>query len=190
MPIQITDPRTLPPNFYFISKDGTFDFVSYLIKLRTQAEWNHSMLMRKPGFVVSQGMQLVEQPIDLYMKNGTRLDFFTLTNPIAQVLVAMNAYVDKRLAGNWLSKSYDILGIFGQLIGVPAIHTPGLDYCSEFTLSVLKSGTPFMSTPDSTIIMGQSVESQPQQLEYLYLNNPSIFTHYGTYESDNGVIVP
>ena len=188
--IQITDPRTLPQDFYFISKDGTYDFVSYLIKLRTQAEWNHSMLMRNPGKVVSQDMQLTESPIDSYMKNGTRLDFFTLVDNNKRASDAMNAYIDKRLAGNWLSKSYDIIGIFGQLIGVPAIHTPGLDYCSVFTLSVLKAAAPFLSEKAGNIIMAQSVESQPQQLEYMYLNNPDVFNHYGIYESDAGVIVP
>src|SRR5665213_2498077 len=99
--IQITDPRTLPQDLYFISKDGTFDFFSWLIKLRTQAEWNHSMVMRSPGKVVSQGLQLSESPIDLYMKNGTRLDFFTLIDPSPQAIVAMNAYIDKRLSGSW-----------------------------------------------------------------------------------------
>ena len=187
--IQITDPRELPDNFYFVSKDGTFDFMSYLIKLRTQAEWNHSMIMRKPGMVVSQGLQLAEQAIDLYMKNGTRMDFFTLVNPNSQAIALMNSYIDKRLAGNWLSKSYDYLGIFGQMIGIPAIHTPGLDYCSEFTLSVLKAGAPFFSTVTSNVVMAQLPESQPQQLEYMYLNNPLVFNHYGTYESDAGVIV-
>ena len=187
--IQISDPRTLPPTFYFISKDGTFDFVSYLIKLRTQSEWNHSMVMRNPGYVVSQGIQLAENKIDDYMKNGTRMDFFTLTNPNQNIINLMNAYIDKRLSGNWFSKSYDFLGIFGQLIGVPAIHTPGLNYCSEFTLSVLKAGSFAMNQSDNKIINNQPAESQPQQLEYLYLNNPSIFTHYGTYESDSGVIV-
>lgn len=188
-PIQISDPRTLPPNFYFISKDGTFDFVSYLIKLRTQAEWNHSMLMRKPGMVVSQGWQLAETPINAYMKNGTRLDFFTLVDPNPQVINLMNAYIDKRLSGNWVSKSYDILGIFGQILGVPAIHTPGLDYCSVFTLATLRAGAPGMTKENADVIFRQSIESQPQQLEYMYINNPLTFNHYGTYESDDGVIL-
>lgn len=188
--IQISDPRTLPPDFYFISKDGTFDFMSWLIKLRTQAVWNHSMVSRKPGFVVSQDLQLEEIPIDRYMKNGTRLDFFTLVNPDPNVISLMNAYIDKRLSGNWLSKSYDIIGIFGQLIGVPAIHTPGLDYCSVFALSVLREGAPSMKLSDAKVILSQTVESQPQQLEYLYLNNPQIFNHYGMYESDNGITLP
>ena len=188
--IQITDPRELPNNFYFVSKDGTFDFVSYLIKLRTQAEWNHSFIMRKQGMVVSQGMQLAETPVDAYMKNGIRLDFFTLVDPNPQIIELMNAYIDKRLSGNWLSKSYDIIGIFGQLLGVPAIHTPGLDYCSVFALSCAKAGVPAMKEPAVSVINNQSVESQPQQLEYMYLNNPLVFNHYGMYESDAGVIVP
>lgn len=187
--LQISDPRNLPPNFYFISKDGTFDFMSYLIKLRTQAVWNHSMIMRKPGFVVSQGTQLAETRIDEYMKNGTRMDFFTLANPDPKVIDLMNAYVDKRLAGNFITKSYDYLGIFGQMIGLPFIHTPGLDYCSVLTLAILRAGAPAMNAVDNKVIMSQSVESQPQQLEYMYLNNPTTFTHYGYYESDQGIIV-
>lgn len=187
----INDPREIPQEDgpLFISKDGTFDLISYLIKVRTQAEWNHSMLSRTKGKFVSQDLLLNEKSMDLYMRNGTRLDFFTLVDINTRAIDAMNTYVNKRLSGAWYTKGYDFLGIIGQLIGIPAIHTPGLDYCSVFTLEVLRQMAPFLSDTSARVIMSMTRQSQPQQLHDMKINHPEVFNHYGMYESDAGVVL-
>jgi len=185
--LNITDPRNLPPNFYLISKSGV-DFLSELIQWKTGL-WNHSMLMRKPDFVVWQGIQIQEKSIELYMKKYVRMDFFTLKEVNVSAIAAMNSYINKRMSGHWWTQTYDFLGIVGQAIGIPAIHTPGLDYCSVFELAVLKAGAPFLPTKSAFVINTQTPESNPQNLHDMYVNNPDVFEYEGCYESDEGVIV-
>lgn len=185
--MNILDPRGLPEDFYFISKSGV-DLVSGLIQWKTGL-WNHSMVMRSPGKVVWQGLQIKEKPMDLYMTKNVRMDFFTLKGDTRNVITAMNNYIDKKMKGPWYGQTYDFLGIFGQAIGLPWIHTPGLAYCSVFELSVLRAGAPFLSTAAADIIMKVPVESNPQNIHDLYSKNPDIFEYVGMYESDIGIIV-
>jgi hypothetical protein len=183
----IIDPRKLPPNFYLISKSGV-DVVSALIQWWTGL-WNHSMLMRNPGKVVWQGIQIVEKPIDFYMKKDTRMDFFTIKNLPPNALIAMNKYINHRMSGPWYSQTYDFIGILGQILKQPWIHTPGLDYCSVFELAVLRSGAPFMPSEMANPIMAMAQESNPQQMHDFYVAHSDIFNYEGAYESDEGVIV-
>lgn len=184
---QITDPRTLPQNFYLISKSGV-DFLSSVIQWWTGL-WNHSMNSRKQGLVVWQGLQIVEKPIALYMKKYTRLDFFTIKGLTSSALSAMNEYIDKRMSGAWYSQTYDFLGIFGQILKQPWIHTPGLDYCSVFELSILRVAVPFMPKSYGDVITNQPPESNPQNLHDMYVKNPDVFSYDYYYESDEGTIV-
>lgn len=184
-PALITDPRNLPPDFYFISKSGV-DLLSGLIQWKTGL-WNHSMLMRTPGKVVSQGWQITETPIDGYMKKNIRMDFFTIQDINPSADAAMNNYINKRMAGRWYTQTYDFLGILGQAIGQPWIHMPGADYCSEFELLVLRAGAPFLSKRTSDLIMAQNQQSNPQNLHDMYVQS-GVFTYHGMYESDEGII--
>lgn len=183
----ITDPRELKAAFYLISKSGT-DLVSEAIQWKTGL-WNHSMLMRDSAKIVSQGWQIKEAPIDTYMKKNVRMDFFTLVDADPRAITAMNAYIYRRMAGPWYSQAYDLLGVFGQAISCPWIHMPGIDYCSEFQLAVMRAGCPFLDVKASSIIMNQSQTSNPQDLHDMYVKNPDIFNYVGMYESDEGVIV-
>src|SRR5665213_2551493 len=166
--MQIADPRLILQSECpkFISKSGV-DLVSEIIQWKTGL-WNHSMLMRTPGQVVWQGLQIVEKPISLYMKKYVRMDFFSLVETNPSAVSAMNNYINRRMAGAWYTQTYDFLGIFGQAIGVPAIHTPGLDYCSAFELAVLRAAAPFLSVANASVIMNQKLESDPQDLHDMY----------------------
>lgn len=183
----ITDPRELKAGFYLISKSGT-DFVSEVIQWKTGL-WNHSMLMRDSGKVVSQGLQIKEESIESYMKKNIRMDFFTIRDFTPRALHAMNLYMNRRMAGPWYSQAYDFLGIFGQAINCPWIHMPGLDYCSEFELAVMRAGCPFFTAHAATVILNQRQTSNPQELHDMYVKNPDVFQYEGMYESDEGVIV-
>lgn len=187
----IEDPRLIPQSYCptFISKSSTTDFESFLIQWDTAGCWNHSMLMRTQEKVVWQGLQIVEKPIDLYMNKGTRLDFFTLKDINPSAISAMNNYINKRMAGHWWTQTYDFVGIVGQAIHVPAIHTPGIDYCSVFELAVLRSMCPFLSKQSSDVIMAQKLESNPQDLHDMYVKNINVFIPYASYEADEGIVV-
>lgn len=185
------DPRTIPQSkaIVFCSKCSTTDFESFMIMWKTKGMWNHSMLMRTMGKFLWQGIQITEQSMDVYMKPGVSLDFYTLIDCPPAAQAAMIAYINKKISGPWYTQTYDFIGIFGQAIGLPWIHTPGLAYCSVFELSVLRAGAPFMDADKSKIIMAQPVESDPQQMHDLYVNNPTIFNYEGRYDADEGVVV-
>jgi hypothetical protein len=186
----ITDPRTVDPTLSpkFISKSGV-DFWSEAIEWRI-GMWNHSMLMRKKGLVVWQGWQIVEKPIDLYMKHGVRLDMFSLVDINQNAIDLMNNYINSRMSGPWMSQTYDWLGILGQAIGQTWIHLPGHDYCSVFELHCLRAMVPALSANSSKVIMAQSVESNPQDMHDMYVKNPDVFFPELYYESDEGIILP
>lgn len=183
------DPRRIPQSkaIVWVSKASSVDFESFLIMWKTRGLWNHSMLMRTAGKFLWQGLQITEAPMEVYLKLGTSLDFFTLVDCPPQAMTAMLAYIEKKKGGHWWTQTYDFIGIFGQAIGCPWIHTPGLAYCSVFELSVLRAGAPYMDPVKAKVIMAQPVESNPQQMHDLYYLNPSIFNYEGRYDSDEGV---
>lgn len=189
--MQIKDPRTLPEGFYLVSKNSSTDLISFLITFRTQGEWNHSMISRTPGKFVSQGLQITESDMGTYMKNGSRLDFFTLKDINPQALKVMNDYINSRMKGPWWTQAYDFLGIVGAAIGQQWIHTPGLEYCSEFVLLVLRQAALANALSDKacTAILTMGQEANPEDLHLFYTSYPEIFTYVGQYDSDMGVIV-
>lgn len=186
--IQIKDPRELPEGFYLVSKSSSIDLVSFLIQWRTGGQWNHSMGSRAKGKFFWQGLQIREQGMESYMKRGVSLDFFTLTDINFMALKAMNYYFDKRMAGAWNTQLYDGIGIIGQALGIPWLHTPGLDYCSVLELSVMRAGADYLPISGS-IIKAQKTESNPQDLHDMYTKNPSAFNYYGRYDADYGIDV-
>lgn len=185
------DPRLIPQSkaIVWCSKCSTIDLPSFLIMWRTGGMWNHSMLMKTAGKFLWQGLQITEMPMEVYMKPGISLDFFTLVDCPPQALEAMLAYIEKKKGSHWWGQTYDFLGIAGQALGMPWIHTPGLAYCSVFELSVLRAGAPFMAPEKAKVIMSQPVESNPQQMHNMYVLNPTIFNYEGRYDADEGVTV-
>lgn len=198
--MDINDPRAIQQNDLplFVFANSSTDLISFLITLRTQGNWNHAMLCVDAGKLAWQAMSVVnayrEAPMDPYLKKGSRLEFFSLTclNKSA-VMQYAQTYVSNRLKQPWYKKAYDFIGVFGQLIGFPKIHTPGLEYCSVDVTNCLKYlvsvASAYLSEEAVNVISAIPNEINPQDLHNLMVANPTIFTLYGQYESDQGVVV-
>ncbi len=89
----------------------------------------------------------------------------------------------------WWRKQYDWLGILGQALHLPWIHTPGLEYCSVDLLRCWKAGAMFLPAHDRTVILGIPNESSPSDLNRWAGNHPEVFNVYAEYLSDDGVVV-
>lgn len=187
----IADPRQIPQNDLplFVFSDNTTDFISFLITWRTNGTFNHAMFTRLQGKFVWQGWSYQEGMMDTYMKKGCRLKFFKLVNQTPDTVTDLSAYVTARMKRPWWTKAYDFLGILGQAIGMPGIHTPGLEYCSVDVTAALKSIAPSLPAKDLLVIGAIPSEINPQELHDYMVSNPSVFRIYGEYEFDEGIIV-
>ncbi len=188
----ISDPRLIPQTDMplIIFSDVTYGFIAFLIKWRTSGDWDHAMISRTQGmFVVQDFGGYHEKPMDVYLKKGNRLKFVSLVNVTSQIIDVFNISINYRLSLPWWKKAYDFLGIFGQAIGQPWIHTPGLEYCSVDVVRHLKNISSCLNPEDQRVILGIGNEWNPQQLEAYCQEHPETFKEYGKYESDDGVTV-
>lgn len=188
----INDPRLIPQldmPLIVLSEQKT-DFVSFLIDWRTKGSWDHVMLSINQGKFVCQDFGgYHEIPMDGYLKKGGELKFVKLLNSNQEFINAFRKSVLDRLSLPWYRKTYDFLGIFGQAIGQPWIHTPGLEYCSVDVIRHLKNACQYLPLLDRNIIMAIPPESNPQYLDEVICMNPSVFSIYGQWDSDSGVII-
>lgn len=189
--LTISDPRTIPDGDLplFVFANNSTDLISFLITWKTKGTWNHAMLAVNKGKFVSQATTYSEFPMDAYLKKGCRLEFYALVNMTPQASFIAQQYVTTRLSKPWWTKMYDWLGIFGQAIGLPKIHTPGLEYCSVDVTNCLQTIAQYLPDYDKKVINNIPDEINPQDLHDVMVINPSVFKLYGQYEADEGVIV-
>ena len=188
--IQISDPREIPitDGPFIVLANTTNDIIADAIDIRTNASYDHAMVCIHQGKFCTQGMTYAEVPMENYMKRGSELKFIKLVNNNPAFSFAFTQAVLARIALPWYKKMYDFLGIFGQAIGCPWIHTPGLMYCSVVDVLLLKSCAVNLPSPDNAIINGIPNESNPQNLDDFFKANPTVFETYGIYLSDEGVV--
>ena len=125
-PLQIKQ-KDLP---LIVLSDNVRGLFAFAIKAHSKGSYNHTMSMIRPGFVATQGMTYKEVPIEKYMNSKYRLKFWQpqLTGEQEERYVEL---VNEGLDQNWFKKSYDILGVLGQLIKIKLIQNPWKNYCSE-----------------------------------------------------------
>lgn len=141
--------------------------VSSLIKIRT-GNFNHAMIMVRPGLVVTQNFVLKEIPISKYMESGRIMQFWAINGLTKDDLEKMVCQINKDLKSPWWARSYDFLGILGQATGLTWIQSPFGNYCSENVakyLRILKKDVP--KRPD------------PSDLGILFKNSPDDFENIG-----------
>lgn len=189
--MQISDPRQIPQSDLplFVFSDSATDLVSFLITWRTKGIWNHAMSLTTAGKLDVQSWTYSQVKMETYMKKGSRLDFYCLVNATPQTIIWAQAYVYKRLKSHWWVRIYDWVGIFGQAIGIPAIHTPGLEYCSVDVTNLLKNIVCTLPPHDQDVIYAIPDEINPQSLHDYMVAHPEVFKEYAFYESDEGVVV-
>lgn len=198
--INIIDPRLLNQTRgpWVILYNNTLDPVAQTIDFRTNIKGidpeDHAMLSINTGEFVWESMSLWnayrQGSMDTFMTKGGSLKFVSLVNSNPDFENAFSKSVQQRLARPAIENSYDFLGIFGQAIGQPWIHTPGLEYCSVDVIRHLVNACPYLPKADQLIINTIPRETNPEQLWQIILNNPNIFFVYGQWiPSQGGIIV-
>lgn len=186
----INDPRLIlqPDLPLIILSNQPNSLISALIDWRTDGSHCHAMLMIDHGEVVTQGFTYKTVPIDNYMKKNGEMTFVALVNSNISFKIAFRNSVDDRLKTPWYHKMYDFLGIFGQAIGMPWIHTPGLEYCSVDVIRHLTNACGALPKSDQDVINAIPAQTNPQRFWEIIRNNPDTFAVYGRWSSDEGVI--
>lgn len=176
----ILDPRTIPQSEFpfIVSKGGGIDLMSKLIRWRTKSWCEHSMLAINAGKFVWEDTAnwYGEGPMEKYMVPDVCLKFYSLNNINPAAIEALRNYVYTRINSPWYHKMYDWLGIVGEAVGLPKIHTPGLEYCSVDAIHALESMGPPIGGDDQKIIANIDPEENPGYLDMFENNYPKIFT--------------
>lgn len=168
----MVDPKAIPQNgdILFVLVDGRVDMLGWFIKWwtapkdHTQGSYNHAMMMRKAGQVVTQTNVFKEITIDAYLDARSFLKFWRIKNLTDDERTAINAMIDKRLAMPWWKRMYDLPGLIGQ--SCPFLHwfqTPGLWFCSESASAIAQSVPRFKWMPK---------EPSPSDLNTAFTQHP------------------
>ena len=119
----------------FIQAGDMRSLFGWAIRKRTKSNWNHSMIMRKPGFVCTQSLIYKEIDIGVYMKPGQILKFWICKDITVGERNAIMFKIAFDLLKKWWKKMYDFPGVVGQFFGIRWFNIPFLNYCSERTRS-------------------------------------------------------
>ena len=122
----------------FVQSGDMRGFLGWGIKFRTKSDWSHSMIMRRPGFVCSQGWTYKEIPISKYDKRGVILKFWICKGMTLSEFQNIMIKIEEELRLPFWKRMYDFPGIIGQAIGLRWINVPFLRYCSERVASKLR----------------------------------------------------
>src|ERR1019366_5914997 len=108
--LTITDPRAIPTSDgpMIVSKGGGLDLASRLIRWRTSAWCEHSMLFLQQGKFVWEGPMAWydEGPMEGYMVPNVCLKFYQLVNMNPVANKALQDYVTNRIKSPWWTKMY------------------------------------------------------------------------------------
>jgi len=114
-----------------VFSDDLRGFFAWGIRVHSEGSYSHSMLMIREGTLVTQGGTYSEIPITKYMNSRYRLKFWKIKGLTEDDKSRIRFAVNKDLAQNWWKKSYDWLGIIGQLFRIRGLNNPKKYYCSE-----------------------------------------------------------
>ena len=141
----------------FVSSGDMKSFFGWGIRKRTKSWFNHVMIIRVPGMLVSQSKTYEEFDIGRYMKPGQIMKFWRCKDITEQEKNAIMIKIAFELNQPWYKKLYDMPGIIGQLFGMRWFNIPWLNYCSERISSKVRC-----------IIPKISKHSTPEDIEVLF----------------------
>lgn len=113
--------------------DDLRGFIGWAIKSHTSGNYNHAMIMHKPGLVATQDFSgFNEKSINKYLMPSQMLKFWRLKDMTnAERAIVLEA-INKRMALPWYRKMYDYVGTFiGQFLKIKWIQSPFQEFCSE-----------------------------------------------------------
>ena len=112
--------------------DDRQSFLGWAIKSHESGNYNHAMTMISPNYVASQnpgGYKISK--IDGYKSKRFYLKFWQPLKVTDYQLIKWREVIAQGVSAPWWQRRYDFLGIIGQLINVPKIHSPWGKFCSE-----------------------------------------------------------
>lgn len=189
--IPISDPQILNTGFpWIVLANNSNDWVAKLINFKTHISGiqpiNHAMLSIEMDEFVVENMTLFNAykviPMVKYMIPGQILIFANFVNSNPDFVSAFSASVQSRLDRPGWENTYDFLGIVGQAINCPWIHSPGLEFCSVDVIRHSVNACPKLPKADQMVINGIPRETNPERLYQIILNNPATFNVYGIYQ--------
>lgn len=111
--------------------DNQRSWISTAIKRHQEGYYNHLMWMHEPGYVVSQGWTIKEEPIDKYLLTH-RLKFWTCNAWSVEDRLVIRKYLFGLTRLPWYKRMYDPLQILGKWIGLNWLQIPGnMRICSD-----------------------------------------------------------
>jgi hypothetical protein len=111
--------------------DDLTSFWGWAIKSHSQGNYNHAMIMYRPGWVASQDLcGYRKRPITDYLQPHIILKFWKpfITGQEKEAIIKK---ILADLKKPWWSRMYDLLGIAGQAIHIRWLQNPWKRYCSE-----------------------------------------------------------
>lgn len=105
-------------------------FISTGITWRTAGAYNHFMWAHRPGYFASQDWFFNEVKADKYLKNH-RMKFWTNNTWKNRQKEILKIRIHAELVKPRWKTRYDLLAIFGQLVGITGIQVPWTRICSD-----------------------------------------------------------
>ena len=158
-----------------VFSDDLRGFFAWGIRVHSEGNYSHSMIMINEQKVISQGGTYSEVLINKYMNNRYRIKFWKIKNLSNEEYIDITNAVKKDLSANWWQKSYDWLGILGQLFKLRGINNPMQYYCSERIARYLR----LTSIKDKI-----PLHPSPSQLNNLFKTIPEMEV-FGYWESED-----
>lgn len=174
------DPTTIPETdeIIYVLVDDRVGMLGWFIKWWSKGQikdhesgnYNHAMMMRKKGMLVTQANVFKEIPVEVYMKPTIFLKFWRVKTLTAEDKKIINSAIDTKLSLPWWRRMYDFVGLVGQATPYTHwIHTPGLWFCSESgsdlgRLSKVLSWLPKQPSPSS---LDEAFKAHPEDMEVI-----------------------
>lgn len=155
--------------------DDKRGLIGWGIKAHSKGNYNHIMEMVDIDHFATQdtvGYRLVNKK--KYFKPCYGLKFWKINNLTDKQRKLWLKTVQDELSEPWWTRSYDFLGILGQMLKIRLINNPWTKYCSERIASRIR------------LVLGIKVPKHPSpsELNKFFNENPEIFTVYGYYFAD------
>jgi hypothetical protein len=177
---KIIDPRFLMDQHFplIVLADDQRSFVGWGIKHHTDGNYNHVMIMHRPGFLASQGFWAYSEiPLEKYMNPREVLKFWGLKGLAPEEKDAILKKVKADLEKPWWKRwGYDYLGIVGQFTGAKWIQNPFKFFCSEIVAGYLRI------VPELKKVVPQ--RPSPVELNAVFNRFPDKFECFGYWLSD------
>lgn len=119
--------ETLP---LLVLSDDVRGPISFLIKAHSKGNYGHTMWLIESQVLASQGGLYKRIPLKKYLSGRYRLKFWK-PNLTGNEKIEIIKTINKALNQPWWRRTYDYVGIFGQLFRLKSIQIPFQNYCSE-----------------------------------------------------------